>query len=90
MGNNVFENIPYAPWLEKALQDLIKIPVKGICIHAITNNGEAYTNYYEISMMDKLTIAGLIQQDAMLDSLAANGLIEYADEEGETDGEEKE
>lgn len=89
-NDNVFNNIPYAPWLEKTLQELIKLPVKGICINAITSNGEAYTNYYEISMMDKLTIAGLIQQDAMLDSLAANGLIEYADEEGETNGEEKE
>ena len=89
MSKNL-NNIPYAQWLEKALTELIEFPVKGICISAITNTGEAYTNYYEISMMDKLLIAGLIQQDATYDSLAANGFIKYADEEDETDGEEKE
>ena len=88
--NNNWNNIPYAPWLEKALQELITFPVRGICLSAITETGESYVNYYQISMADKLTIAGLIQQDAMLDTLAANGLIEYADEEGEDDGEEKE
>ena len=87
---NNLDNIPYAKWLEKTLQELIAFPIKGIAIQAITTTGEAYTNYYEISMMDKLTIAGLIQQDATFDSLAANGLIKYADEEDETDGEEKE
>lgn len=87
--NNNLDNIPYAKWLEKTLQELITFPIKGIAIQAITTTGEAYTNYYEISMMDKLTIAGLIQQDATFDSLAANGLIKYADEEGDTDGEEK-
>lgn len=87
--SNTLNNIPYAAWLEKSLKDLIKLPVKGICLNAITENGEAYTNYYEISMMDKLTIAGLIQQDAMFDSLAANGVIEYAEEEDISNGEDK-
>ena len=46
-------------------------------------------------MIDKLTISGIIQQDAMLDSLAANGFIEYKDdddeeEDGEAYGKEKE
>ena len=86
MSNNL-KDIPYTQWLENALQELIKLPVKGICLSAITTTGEAYTNYYEISMMDKLLIAGLIQQDATLDTLAANGFIDYADEEGDPDGE---
>ncbi len=76
--------LPYAEWLEKALHGLVKMPVEGICFTAILKGGEAYTNYYNISMMNKLTIAGLIQQDATLDSLAANGFIEYADEENES------
>lgn len=78
-----FNGIPYAQWLENALKGMLELPIKGICLSAITSTGEAYTNYYEISMMDKLLIAGLIQQDATLDSLAANGFIEYADEDGE-------
>lgn len=85
-----FNNIPYAQWLENALKEMLELPIKGICLSAITPTGEAYTNYYEISMMDKLLIAGLIQQDATFDSLAANGLIKYADEEDDDDGEEKE
>lgn len=86
--NNNLNNIPYAQWLEKALQEIITLPVKGICLGAITQTGEAYTNYYQISMMDKLLIAGLIQQDATFDSLAANGVIEYAEEDS-NDGEEE-
>ena len=90
-NNNDLNNIPYAEWLEKALSDIITLPIRGICISAVTDTGEAYTNYYKISMMDKLTIAGLIQQDATFDSLAANGLIKYVDEEeDETDGEAEE
>lgn len=85
--NDVF-SMPYAKWLEHTLQELVKFPVKGIAINATTANGEVYTNYYEISMADKLVISGVIQQDAMLDTLAANGYIEYADEEDENVEEE--
>ena len=44
-------------------------------------------------MGDKLLVAGIIQQDAMFDSLAANGVIDYDDDEENEDdgyGEEKE
>lgn len=85
--NDVF-SMPYANWLEQTLQELVKFPVKGIAINATTANGEVYTNYYEIPMADKLVISGVIQQDAMLDTLAANGYIEYADEEDENVEEE--
>lgn len=87
MPNNL-NNIPYAQWLEKTLQELIKLPIKGMCMNAILDNGEAYTAYYNATMLDKIAIAGLIQQDAMLDTMAANGFIEYEDEEDETDGKE--
>lgn len=90
-NTNDIRNMPYAEWLEKALQELIHFPVKGICIAATTDNGEYYVNYHNIPMGDKLTIAGLINQDAMLDTLAANGLISYeeddeTEEEGESNG----
>jgi hypothetical protein len=82
-------SLPYAKWLEDTLQEMIKYPVKGIALNAITDNGEIYTNYYKITMADKLIIAGVVQQDAMFDSLAANGVIDYADEEEDVDGEEE-
>lgn len=88
-------SIPYAKWLESVLKDITKYPVKGISFNAVTDDGEIYTNYYNLSMADKLLVAGIIQQDAMLDTLAASGVVEYDDddeEENEDDeyGEEKE
>lgn len=85
-------NIPYAAWLERNLRDLIKTPVKSICIVAVSENGDIYRDYYEATMVDKLVASGIIQQDAMLDTMAANGIIDYAeeDEEDTADGEEKE
>ena len=85
MSENKLEKIPYAPWLEKTLQELVKFPVKGICICATTETGEVYTSYNDkLSMTDKLMLAGVIQQDAMFDALAANGIVEYADDESDT------
>ena len=80
--------IPYAQWLENTLQELIKFPVKSIGIYATTETGDIYNNYHNVSMADKLLIAGIIQQDAMLDSMAASGLIEYHDEDDESEEEE--
>lgn len=88
--NDIF-SLPYAKWLEKTLQELVTFPVKGICISATGDKGEAYVNYHNVSMADKLVISGLIQQDAMLDTMAANGMVEYAEDEegGETNGTEE-
>ena len=86
-------SMPYAKWLEKTLQDIMQYPVKGIVINSVSEDGDIYTNYYNVSMLNKITIAGILQQDAMYDSLAATGAIEYEeddDEEGESYGEEKE
>lgn len=73
--------IPYAEWLENALQEMIKFPVKGICMYAVMDNGDIYNNYHNISMADKILISGYIQQDAMLDTMTANGMIEKSDGE---------
>ena len=86
-SDNNFNNIPYAQWLEQTLQDIIKLPVKGICLNAVLENGETYTAYHNVSMHDKITIAGFIQQDAMIDTLAVNGFIKTEEDE---DGAEEE
>jgi hypothetical protein len=72
--------LPYAPWLEGALQELVGFPVKGICMFAVTPDGAVYSNYHDISVMDKLTISGLIQMDATTESLIANGQIKPLEE----------
>lgn len=81
MPDKNLNELSYAPWLENTLKELIDFPVKGLCFTAIGANGEVYTNYHEIGMMDKLKIAGVIQQDAMLDTLLANGFVEIEEEE---------
>jgi hypothetical protein len=87
MPKNNFNDIPYAEWLENALKELLELPVKGICMAAIVGDkGDIYTNYHNVAMADKLVIAGLIQQDAMIDTMVANGMVQ---EEGE-DGTEEE
>lgn len=91
MTETNINELPYAPWLEKNLRDIIKVPVKSICISAVSEEGDIYRDYYNATMIDKVIIAGIIQQDAMLDSMAANGLVDYVeDEEDCADGEEKE
>lgn len=88
MPNNNLNEIPYAQWLEQTLQDIIKLPIKGICLNAILENGEVYTAYHNASVHDKITIAGFIQQDAMIDTLAVNNFIQTEEDEDE-DGEEE-
>ncbi len=91
--NNITE-MPYAKWLEQTLHDISSLPVKGIALLVSTENGDSYTNYYNVSMADKLIMAGLIQQDSTLDMLASNGIIQYEDKEDdnsedESNGEEE-
>ena len=80
--------MPYAKWLEQTLHDMSSFPVKGIALLVCTDSGDSYTNYYNVSMADKLIMAGLIQQDSTLDMLAANGLIQYEDDEETEEGTE--
>lgn len=92
MPNNTnITQTPYATWLEQTLRDISEVPVSGIAILGIFEGGETYTAYYNVPMADKLMLSGLINQDATLDMLAAQGVISYEDEEEEdADGEEKE
>lgn len=91
--NNITD-MPYAKWMEQTLHDIFEMPMKGILVAGVLENGDTYTNYYSISMADKLLLAGLINQDATLDMMAANGIIKYEEddenEEEETYGEEEE
>ena len=82
--------MPYAKWLEEALRRISMLPMQTIVILGITETGDTHTDYYNASMGDKLLLAGLIQQDAMYDSLEANGFIKNEDDyEEDNDGEEE-
>jgi hypothetical protein len=81
-----FDNLPYAKWLEESLQNIVGKPIQSICIISKFDNGEVGTGYWNTTMGDKLLFAGVIQQDAMFDTMEANGLI--ADDETEEEEDE--
>lgn len=74
-------NKDYAEFMEEALQAMVQLPVEGICIITKLQGGAVFTNYFKSNMMDKITYAGVIQQDATLDMLKANKLIKPETEE---------
>lgn len=87
-NKNNITKMHYAQWLEGCLRDISAMPIRGIALMGVTDKGDTYVNYYECTMADKLIIAGLVNQDATLDLLAAQGVIQYEDEIEEGDGEE--
>lgn len=76
--------LPYAQWLEDALRDMVDFPVESIYIVTKMKDGVTSSTYYNCNMNDKLLFAGLIQQDAMMDTLRVNG---YLDDDSEGDEE---
>ena len=71
----------YAEFMEEALQAMVQLPVEGICIITKLQGGGVFTNYFKSNMMDKMSYAGIIQQDATLDMLKANKLVKPENEE---------
>ena len=82
-------NNPIVDWVMQSMRDISKMPIKGIVLSMVTEDDEAYTNYYRVSMADKLLISSLINQDATLDMLAANGFVKYEDAEDDEESEEE-
>lgn len=82
-----FKNIPYAEWLEKSLQSFVGKPIESICIITKFDTGEVGTGYWNCTMGDKLLFAGIMQQDAMFDTMEANGML---DDEEELEDEQEE
>lgn len=69
------EQMPkYAEWLESVVKRLIQEPetVNGIAVAIVGNDNTIETGYWECSMADKILVSGIIQQDAMLQTLEAN------------------
>lgn len=71
----------YAAFMEETLRAMVQLPVEGICVITKLQGGGVFTNYFKSNMMDKITYAGLIQQDATLDMLKANKLVKSETEE---------
>ena len=86
---NDLNNLPYTNWLEQSLQTIVGKPVEAICILTKFDTGDVGSGYWNCMVADKLVFAGFLQQDAMLDTLKANGYLEDDDEEDDADGEEE-
>ena len=78
---------PIVEWLREVLRDISQFDARGIAVASINKDGDSYVSYYKMNMADKVLISGLIQQDAMLDTLAQNGIVSY-DESDEDEEEE--
>lgn len=82
---------PIVEWLREVLRDISQFDARGIAVASINKDGDSYVSYYKMNMADKVLISGLIQQDAMLDTLAQNGIISYDEsDEDEDDNDEEE
>ena len=86
-NENDIREMPYAEWLEGALRRISVMPMRTLILIGITEDGDTYNDYYNATMGDKLMIAGMIQQDAMLDTLEAKGYINSMDADAEGDDE---
>ena len=81
---------PIVEWLREVLRDISQFDARGIAVASINKDGDSYVSYYKMNMADKVLISGLIQQDAMLDALAQNGVIGYDESDEGDDAEEEE
>lgn len=81
---------PIVEWLREVLRDISQFDARGIAVASINKDGDSYVSYYKMNMADKVLISGLIQQDAMLDTLAQNGIVSYDDSDEDNDGDEEE
>ena len=88
--NTSITEMPYAEWLEHSLRDIVTFPVRGIALAITTDEGDTYTNYYNVSMTDKLVISGLIQQDATLDMMTTMGSFRIGTKDEDDDDEDME
>lgn len=87
-SKNNITDMPYATWLEQTLRDISELDVRSIALVGVLESGDVYTGYYNAQMTDKLVLAGIINQDAMMDTLEANGVIEFEEDEEEKEDDE--
>lgn len=83
---NDLSTLPYAKWLEESLQNIVGKPVKAICIMTKFDTDDIGTGYWDCSVADKVLFAGFLQQDAMLDTMKANGYLEEDEEDEDLNG----
>ena len=67
------KNSPYSEYLEGFVREVFENEPTAIAAVMITKDGYVLSNYYECGWLDKLSIAGTIQTDAILTAVKMNG-----------------
>lgn len=78
-------SLPYSDWLERSLHNIMSNQVDSICIITKNKNDEIMAGYYNCSIADKILFGGFLSQEAMIDTLYDQGLIEDCEEDDELD-----
>lgn len=74
MASCLISDAPYAAWLSDVLATLEEHKVTKIAVAAPLPDGEVFTGYFDMGIMDKALAAANIQADATIDVVCANGL----------------
>lgn len=84
------QNSPYTKWLEEFVREVFERKPTAIAAVMMTEDGYVLSDYYQCGRLDKLSIAGTIQSDAILTAVKMNGeeIMDAWDAEEETEEEE--
>lgn len=90
MASCLISDAPYAAWLSDVLATLEEHKVTKIAVAAPLPDGEVFTGYFDMGIMDKALMATNIQADATMDAICANGpLIQQAWQDDAEDAEDE-
>lgn len=64
--------LPYAAWLEEAIETVVGVSPKSICIAATAHDGTTFTGYYNADAQDKAVFSDHIQSDVTMDIIRNN------------------
>ena len=64
--------LPYAAWLEEAIETVVGVSPKSICIAATAHDGTTFTGYYNADAQDKAVFSHHIQSDVTMDIIRNN------------------
>lgn len=77
----------YAEFLEMVCRVILRDEPAAIAVNYITEGGDVGSGYYECTMSQKLTMAGMMFNDAVMDGIRNNPRILREALEGEDDEE---
>ena len=84
-----FSNLPYAPWLESTIRDLVDINPTAIAMQMMDESGEIYSCYYNMSPNIRAQFIAGMQDDDRLEWVKNNRHVIADILAGEEEGEDE-